>query len=1172
MAIAHRLGTQLKINERRGYKAAMKEFDFPSSKNSPMDSCPTFLVHDTPATDDSFGPHRKVAHAIAKLVTSEDGGRSIGISGKWGSGKSTVINLLRKELSKLEDVKVWVFDAWAHEGDPLRRIFLESLIGFLREKKWVVENRWKEKVEELSRRRKITNQTNYPSLSFTGWLLGISIILIPLGVTFLAQGLRDGVTFSRNSGPLNMLFVVGIFFTLLPIFFLIGKILLEEARYRIKKGEKGKRPQYRELLAILVNKAVIDTKSETIETDDPTSIEFENNFAELMSEALSKANRRLVLVIDNLDRIDAPDALKIWSTLQTFSQQGPTHRVWLPNLWVIMPFDHDSIVKIWEKDIEHDGKLAESFLDKSFQIRFEVPAPLMSDWHEFMLSTLKAAFPKHEHEDFHPIYRLLAVFCEEENRTPTPREIKLLANQIGALHRQHGDSVLLAHMAYYVLLTRRRSDKNTSINDKDILRKIILREIPEESVAGLVGEEVGNSLAVLIFGVELARAQLLLLQPSMVEALANGDGESLKNMRSAPGFLGVLEQTVTRAGVDWPKSEGEKILNAVVALHDLSQEDPSENYRINALFRELASAAGRIEKILPQNETADRGFVLLVTKVQDRALAKYLYDAYALAIKSSKALSSPNEVSNLAIRMAGLSSQLHMAGFIEAYAAGIELPCDINTFFQSIGPIAIDASEDQMKALKTLRPSVSDVLTAKSLQEITTAGKLRGEHSATITILKSYIGKGTWKPVIDAIRTRLNGNNNIVPDEANPLLATLIELGDVPEGEQALRTLVVEGSIASHIANAVSGKNTEMMARCLFIYMSAVPTLAKQGDVNQSGTGYQEIRKWQMTPPKGLGEELAKLLIRGKREELLFGVLDKTPGAANLVGETLAVIDSSDTGRKFLTPEIILNRWSLIEAHFDPDVLAKRFAGDGRLSVLSIQDGFQGERTSLYKAIVESCPEDTKFRDWCAEELRKIESNAWLEEIQSDDSRFISLALACKENGVQLNLKQPFLDALHIHATKLVKNEVEKPPRGDDWPVLLELLYKTGRVFFFDQLYDLLQSNAGQVGEAFFVIYGNAIPPDGLHNDPSVVTKVLNPMIDSRNAPGLQWARDRFAEDPKILDKVKDEHREVFIHRLQEELVGNKNDDANKYLREIARLLQVQAPMPPESEEPSSTS
>src|SRR5574341_2411604 len=115
--------------------------------------CPTCLVSDSPAEEDRFGPHREIANAVAELVRTEDGGRSIGLSGPWGAGKSTVVSLLRRDIAVSSEHCLWVFDAWAHEGDPLRRTFLESLIGFLRERRWIGDEAWSRRVESLTDRK-----------------------------------------------------------------------------------------------------------------------------------------------------------------------------------------------------------------------------------------------------------------------------------------------------------------------------------------------------------------------------------------------------------------------------------------------------------------------------------------------------------------------------------------------------------------------------------------------------------------------------------------------------------------------------------------------------------------------------------------------------------------------------------------------------------------------------------------------------------------------------------------------------------------------------------------------------------------------------------------------------------------------------------------------------------
>jgi len=99
-------------------------------------SCLTRLLADTPSSSDEFGSHKQVAKAIAEMIVSEDGGKCIGLEGSWGSGKSTVIKLLEKELPSSTN-RVVIIDAWAHEGDRLRRTVLERLIGSLRE--WMTD-------------------------------------------------------------------------------------------------------------------------------------------------------------------------------------------------------------------------------------------------------------------------------------------------------------------------------------------------------------------------------------------------------------------------------------------------------------------------------------------------------------------------------------------------------------------------------------------------------------------------------------------------------------------------------------------------------------------------------------------------------------------------------------------------------------------------------------------------------------------------------------------------------------------------------------------------------------------------------------------------------------------------------------------------------------------------
>ena len=85
--------------------------------------------------------------AISDLIISEDGGRAVGLEGGWGAGKSTIVRLVAEKLkgTSASSTRIAVFDAWAHQGDPLRRTFLEQLIQCMQDAGWVDRDEWDER-------------------------------------------------------------------------------------------------------------------------------------------------------------------------------------------------------------------------------------------------------------------------------------------------------------------------------------------------------------------------------------------------------------------------------------------------------------------------------------------------------------------------------------------------------------------------------------------------------------------------------------------------------------------------------------------------------------------------------------------------------------------------------------------------------------------------------------------------------------------------------------------------------------------------------------------------------------------------------------------------------------------------------------------------------------------
>jgi ABC-type uncharacterized transport system ATPase subunit len=56
------------------------------------------FIRDEPAEEDFFRSHSRLAHAVASTLMGQAGLKVVGLLGPWGSGKSTAIRLLQKEL------------------------------------------------------------------------------------------------------------------------------------------------------------------------------------------------------------------------------------------------------------------------------------------------------------------------------------------------------------------------------------------------------------------------------------------------------------------------------------------------------------------------------------------------------------------------------------------------------------------------------------------------------------------------------------------------------------------------------------------------------------------------------------------------------------------------------------------------------------------------------------------------------------------------------------------------------------------------------------------------------------------------------------------------------------------------------------------------------------------
>jgi energy-coupling factor transporter ATP-binding protein EcfA2 len=468
--------------------------------------------------------HENIKCSLLDLIKNEKEGITIGLSGQWGSGKSTIINLLQKE----KEYVFFYFDAWAHEGDPLRRIFLESFINCLKGVE-IDENKiinLEEKRTIISREKRTKTIKITRSTTKLGLLLTVTTFILSIGLALLSSINFDNIT-TNWTGSISLVLYLGTLFALSPFF------VLAHNYYKLKNEKLD--------INDLKNWAFLQNNSDETITEDVTgedersSIEFERYFKEILEIFNSEKPKKIILVLDNLDRVDAEVSLKIWSTLQTFIQfRNPTAKDYkiFKNIFTLIPYDEESLMKIWENFTENeegkkviDNSFARSFFDKSFQVRIDVPKPIVSNWLGFIEKMIEKAFEDWDKKEKDVIIEVIEKTRKTILDNPKPREIKTYLNQVGFLRNHFSEDISTKSIAFYTYKRYLQGKSNDEI--ADYLLKI--DQIPKEEI-NLIEEDTIQELAAIIYGVNKDKGAQVLLTPKIVDALTNNKPEILSEL------------------------------------------------------------------------------------------------------------------------------------------------------------------------------------------------------------------------------------------------------------------------------------------------------------------------------------------------------------------------------------------------------------------------------------------------------------------------------------------------------------------------------------------------------------------------------------------------------------------------------------------------------------------
>jgi len=1044
--------------------------------------CSTVSVDDAPADEDVFGSHAPIARAIDELITTEDGGRTIGLEGSWGSGKSTVVRLLDAGMEG-PTAHLVVFDTWAHEGDPLRRSFLETLIESLSAKRWIEAQSWGKRRAELARRRRVEHTHPVSKIERPAILAGagaaLLAILVPLGAALIDAGV---------AAPNSWALWIGV------AFYVALVALVATGAVWLLHGRSG--PAGGALLSLFSVESVTESSSETIETPDPTSLEFESMFTELMHEALGDdPARRLVLVVDNLDRVSPDDARSIWATLQTFLHHSHADREpWLNSLWVLLPYDRGGIARLWDSsavlvgdETQRRASLVDSFIDKSIQVRFEVPLPLLSEWRTYLESKLRSALPDCGEADGYTAYRMYARQLASDRQVPSPREVKQYVNRIGALHRRWQHELPFASLAYYASL---------GLDGIKVAERIGRGELPGPLLAGLLPEDIDGHLAAIAFNTDPVRARQLLLGPPIEHALSRETSEELLDLLDRPGFWEALPQSPTLL-VDMGTAA---MLTAARRLLEVPEEQRPEGE-----WREVTLLLGRqglaVEDWPPlTSESADEMSGLL-SLLDQRMAADIAERATAAAIPPDGA----------AAWSEGAQRLLSLFEWLTVRASGApEAVCAALAHFARLDGWAERA--DRLKIDPSGRRELDDVIVERIAEEPVEAfGALVALHRIEPDIKwDSFVGAA-----VDRLRNGAPTRGAAprpTPVDSRALLGILRIARQGSSQER--RALVDEGVALEYAWLADQEGDTAALGDWLY---EELREFSPEAWASRSYPGYAASGKHLVEAL--LGEPSAQSaapLAQAIERQHDFGAIESIGASGE--GEALAcalVVELWESeqftaaldGRRFraLWPHIARAGGS---GAIDLDELIRGACASQTFVEQLESEGFAEDWMGMYGAVVTVLPsrdEAARLAEWVAASLSNLTLAQW-QAAMADSDEWLGLLAAVRNAAPSARIGGAYAQGLAKFLEQVAEGRPVAALAAEQWErVVVPLIAPSIERAYAEGVARAAAMAGGQVSEAFFALVGDTLAEPAIFTRPEVLAGLLPSLVTERNIAGRSW-------------------------------------------------------------------
>lgn len=378
-------------------------------------------------SDDDFFRHEDIANNMHRILLNNKPPYNIAVIGKWGLGKSSLINMLKRKVENNSEYTVVEINAWKYEKEALAKVFLRQVVQQLdtREHKrtQTVQDRIKktlsdvlEQIKKVHVPKEIKIFDSLKKVIKDNWLFLLlyvfsSFVIFAL-YKLVALWCEGTVVGKEGNDSISLALYWGKVFTgycknvvtliFVPIVLGISTQIMGDIRS--KESEK------------------FEFRLPKIGVED-YEIELENKIKEKQLDE----NHRVIIILDDMDRLSVSKMMEALDAIKIFINY--------PNCVFIVPFDDSILKKAIEKSRLKDmngtnvALESEMFLDKLFQYKFYLAPLLKYDIKKYAVDLCVAEMP-----DFINEYCDKKLFTQAirnvliHSEVNTPRQVKKLVN------------------------------------------------------------------------------------------------------------------------------------------------------------------------------------------------------------------------------------------------------------------------------------------------------------------------------------------------------------------------------------------------------------------------------------------------------------------------------------------------------------------------------------------------------------------------------------------------------------------------------------------------------------------------------------------------------------------------------------------------------------------------